>query len=167
VTRCRRLDSRWTLAFALALVLGAAAQACSGQSGPRKAQLKEACKTGRDCQYGLECREQTCQYLSFGDCEGEGVNPNGQPQCLSGQKCRDGRCTVQCVGQGDCKKDEVCKIGVCQRGGQATRLCYDNRDCYWPETCYYGQCVTRTEAYRCVSDLDCGVGFRCINGRCT
>ena len=109
---------------------------------------------------------KTCQFKSFADCDGEGPGANGQPQCLSGQKCRDGHCTVMCAGPKDCREGEVCKIGVCQRGGRSSASCYDNRDCPWPETCFYGQCVTRTEAHRCQTDLDCGPGLRCINGLC-
>ena len=148
-------------------ILCAALQSCTPPQGPKKQQLNEKCANGRECQYGLECRDKTCQFISFGDCEGDGVNQSGQPQCLSGHKCRNGICTVQCAGQNDCKETEICKIGVCQRGGGASRLCYDNRDCTWPETCFYGQCVTKTDAFRCVSDLDCGLGFRCLDGRCT
>ena len=166
----RQPPGPWTALFAAiacGLVLGGPSLGCSGQGGPKKQQLNEKCENGRECQYGLECRTRTCQFIVFGDCEGDGQNPNGQPQCLSGHRCRDGRCTVQCAGASDCKEGELCRIGVCQSGGQASRLCYENRDCTWPETCFSGQCVTRTEAFRCVSDLDCGLGFRCLNGRCT
>lgn len=152
----------------VAALCGAAVLACSGQAGgPKRQQLNEKCETGRECQYGLECRDKACQFITYGDCEGDGVNPNGQSQCLSGQRCRGGRCTVQCAGASDCKSGETCRIGLCQAGAEAQRACTDNRDCSWPETCFYGQCVTRGDAFRCVSDLDCGLGFRCMNGRCT
>lgn len=109
---------------------------------------------------------KTCQWKTFGDCDGEGVTANGEHQCLSGQKCRDNKCTVQCASKRDCKDNEVCKVGICQKGAGALTQCYDNRDCVWPESCFYGQCVTRTETLRCQTDLDCGIGYRCINGRC-
>ena len=115
---------------------------------------------------GLLQDVKSCQWKSFGDCDGEGVTTNGEHQCLSGQKCRDNHCTVQCVSPSDCKQGEVCKIGVCQKGAGARAQCYDNRDCLWPDTCFYGQCVTRTETLRCQTDLDCGIGYRCINARC-
>jgi hypothetical protein len=154
-------------ALACRLIVGVPSLGCSGQGGPKKQQLDEKCESGRECQYGLECRARTCQFIVFSDCEGEGRNPNGQPQCLSGHRCRDGHCTVECAGTSDCKEGETCRIGACQNGGQASRLCYDNRDCTWPEICFSGQCATRTDAFRCVSDLDCGLGFRCLSGRCT
>jgi hypothetical protein len=73
---------------------------------------------------------------------------------------------VQCAGHKDCKEDEVCKIGLCQKGKNANARCYDNRDCPYPDVCYYGQCVTRTQHQRCNTDLDCAVGSRCINSVC-
>jgi hypothetical protein len=147
------------------LLLALACAAGCVPTGPKKSGPGELCEKPKDCVYGTECRDKTCQFIHFSDCEGD-TNPSGTSTCLSGQKCRDGHCTVQCTGNGECKKDEVCKIGVCVKGGKDLRQCLDNRDCPWPETCYYGQCVTRTDAFRCVSDLDCGVGYRCINGRC-
>ena len=181
----------------LACVLGAFACSDVGMTGTRgqissRQNLSEKCARNLDCAYGLECVEggarpdggpaaagKTCQYKSFGDCEGESVNSSGldagvadpstisgQQQCLSGQRCRNGHCTVQCVAKGDCRDNEACKIGVCQGTSGKNAQCYDNRDCPWPETCFYGQCATRQETQRCQTDLDCGVGFRCINGRC-
>ena len=160
------------------LLLAALAMACESSRVTKKLP-NEACQKNLDCTYGLECVEgaaqsdggvvagKTCQYKAFGDCDGDGPGPNGQPQCVSGQKCRDGHCTVQCAGKGDCREGEVCKIGVCQRAsGQSYNQCYDNRDCTWPEVCFYGQCVTHTDAMRCQTDLDCGSGGRCIGGRC-
>ena len=97
--------------------------------------------------------------------EGDGTGPDGQPQCLSSYRCREGHCTVQCAGHKDCKGGEVCKVGICQKGG-AVASCYENRDCIYPETCYYGQCVAPPPTTRCSSDLDCPVGNRCINGLC-
>jgi hypothetical protein len=163
----------------LALVAALFALACSDQQRINKKLREEACTKNLDCYYGLECIDtaqlpdggpapaaKTCQYKSFGECDSDSAAPSGQPQCLSGQKCRDGHCTVQCAGPKDCKEGEVCKIGICQKGGTALNQCYDNRDCAWPQTCFYGQCVTRTETMRCHTDLDCGYGFRCINGLC-
>lgn len=156
------------------------AAACE-QSELKKKSRDELCKKNIDCAYGLECVEggkladggvlasgKTCQWHSFGDCEGDGSQPgsDGQPQCLNTYKCRDGHCTVQCAGHQDCKENEVCKVGICTAGANARATCYDSRDCPYPETCYYGQCVTRTPSMRCVSDLDCDHGFRCINGVC-
>ncbi len=167
-----------------ALALGAAALAvlfaCSDGQPKLKAR-DEACAKNRDCTYGLDCVDtptlsdggvakagKSCQFHSFADCEGDGQQPaaDGQPQCLNSYKCRDGHCTVMCAGQGDCKKDEVCKIGLCQAGKNVNARCYDNRDCPYPESCYYGQCVTRTQHQRCISDLDCGPGYRCMNAVC-
>lgn len=141
---------------------------------PRLRQRNDACTKNRDCTYGLDCVEvagagkKTCQYHSFGDCEGDGSQPapDGEPQCLNSYKCRDGHCTVQCAGHKDCKEGEVCKVGLCQKGHNANAQCYDNRDCPYPETCAYGQCVTHAPSERCVSDLDCGAGLRCINAVC-
>jgi hypothetical protein len=175
----------------------AALFACQDAQPKLKAR-EEACTKDRDCLYGLECvaatsapaagdggiagadggsadggamaarAGRTCQFKSFGDCEGDGMEPgsDGQPQCLNSYKCRDGHCTVQCAGHKDCKEGEVCKVGLCHKGGNATAQCYDNRDCPYPQTCYYGQCVTRTQSMRCMTDLDCGVGYRCINSVC-
>ncbi len=191
---------RWP-ALACALAWG-----CADQGHVNKQNLNEKCARNLDCLYGLECVEgtshaqvahaaaqpgppdggvlsaaagKTCQYKSFGDCEGESANSSGldggaadlatisgQQQCLSGQRCRNSHCTVQCAAKGDCKDGDTCKIGVCQRSSGKNAQCYDNRDCPWPETCFYGQCATRQETQRCQTDLDCGVGFRCINGRC-
>lgn len=153
--------------------------ACEQQGRNTRKQRDQACTRNLECAYGLECADattlvdggpaaaaKTCQLKSFGDCEGDGnANPT-QPQCLSGTRCKDNHCVVQCVAKADCKEGEVCRVGVCVKGGNANAQCYDNRDCAWPETCFYGQCVTRTEAMRCNSDLDCGQTFRCINGLC-
>lgn len=179
--------NRLALACALGLWAG---WGCADQARVNKQNLNEKCGRNLDCLYGLECVEgggqpdggvagKSCQYKSFADCEGESSNGSGldggatdpgtisgQQQCLSGQRCRNGHCTVQCAAKGDCREGEACKIGVCQRGSGRNAQCYDNRDCPWPETCFYGQCATRQETQRCQTDLDCGVGFRCINGRC-
>ena len=163
------------LALALTLL------ACQGQGELKKKLRDEACTRNLDCAYGLECvaataqadggaapAARTCQFHSFGDCEGDGTQPgpDGQPQCLDSYRCRDGHCTVQCAGHRDCKGGEVCKVGICQKGGSAVASCTDHRDCIWPETCYYGQCVTRAPSTRCSSDLDCPSGSRCTNGVC-
>ena len=153
--------------------------ACQGQGELKKTLRDEACSRNLDCAYGLECiapaadggvasGARTCQYHSFGDCEGDGSQPgpDGQPQCLNSYRCRDGHCTVQCAGHKDCNQGEVCKVGICHRGGSAVASCYENRDCIWPETCYYGQCVTKAPTTRCSSDLDCPAGNRCLNGVC-
>jgi hypothetical protein len=158
--------------------------ACQSQSELKKKLRDEACTRNFDCAYGLECvgpggavaatdggpptGPQTCQFHSFGECEGDGTQagPDGQPQCLNTYRCRDGHCTVQCAGHKDCMQGEVCKVGICQRGGSAVASCYENRDCIWPETCYYGQCVTRAPSTRCSSDLDCPANNRCVNGVC-
>jgi hypothetical protein len=171
-----------------ALALLGALLACQDELKLQKRE--EPCTKNRDCLYGLDCADaplladggvaiaitdggvartvKTCQFHSFGDCEGDGSQPapDGQPQCLNSYKCRDGHCTVQCTAHKDCKEDEICKIGLCQKGKNANARCYDNRDCPYPETCYYGQCVTRTQNQRCYSDLDCGVSTRCINSVC-
>lgn len=163
-----------------ALCLLALLFACQ-DSQPKLQARDDKCAKNRDCLYGLDCSDapapadggvapagKTCQFHSFGDCEGDGSQPapDGQPQCLNSYKCREGRCTVQCAGHKDCKPDEACKVGLCQKGGNANAQCYDNRDCPYPESCYYGQCVTRTQNQRCNSDLDCGPGYRCINAVC-
>ena len=159
-TAARRLSSARALAaFALGFSL-----ACV-PAAPKKSGPGELCEKPKDCVYGTECREKKCQFIIFGDCEGD-TNPSGNATCISGQKCRDGKCTVMCTGNAECKEGQNCRIGVCIKGGKDLRQCYDNRDCSWPETCYYGQCVTKTDAFRCLSDLDCGVGYRCVNGRC-
>jgi len=103
-----------------------------------------------------------CQYAFFADCSDE---PGG-PACLSGQKCREGKCTVMCASDAECGDSAICRIGVCQRKRGAASQCVDNRDCFWPESCFHGQCVVRTDAFRCNSDLDCPYGYRCLNGRC-
>jgi hypothetical protein len=103
-----------------------------------------------------------CQYALYAECSTE---PGG-PQCLSGQRCRDGQCTVMCAVDAECGEGGTCRIGVCTRKRSALTQCYDNRDCQWPDTCFHGQCVTRTDAFRCNTDLDCGYGYRCLNGRC-
>lgn len=171
------------------LLLACLVLACAcDQSEVRKKLRDERCARNLDCAYGLECVDaagvsaavarpdagtpaspgKTCQFKSFGDCEGDGTQAaaDGQPQCLSSYRCRAGHCTVQCAGHADCKPGEVCKVGMCQGGANVRGTCYDNRDCPYPETCFYGQCVTRTPAMRCVSDLDCAGGMRCINGAC-
>lgn len=166
----------------LALCAAALAALFACQEGqPKLKPRDEACTRNRDCSYGLDCADtpafpdggvvktgKTCQFHSFGDCEGDGSQPapDGQPQCLNSYKCREGHCTVQCAGHRDCKEGEICRIGLCQKGKNANASCYDNRDCVYPETCYYGQCVIHTQDQRCVSDLDCGIGFRCINAVC-
>jgi hypothetical protein len=172
--------------FLLAVTLSLLA--CSGQLEVKKKLRDEACTKNLDCAYGLECvvsaspadggaspadggmagAARTCQFHSFGDCEGDGTQPgpDGQPQCLRGYKCRDGHCTVQCAGHKDCRQGEVCKVGICASGSSAVASCVDNRDCRYPETCYYGQCVTRPAAQRCSSDFDCPSGTRCTNGVC-
>lgn len=105
---------------------------------------------------------KTCQYAFFAECSEE---PGG-PTCVSGQRCREGHCTVMCAANEECGENQICKIGICQRKASALNQCYDNRDCPWPESCFHGQCVTRTDAYRCNSDLDCPQPYRCFNGRC-
>jgi hypothetical protein len=165
--------------FALCAAALSALFACQ-DTQPKLKSRDEACSKNRDCSYGLDCSDlapdggvpakagKTCQFHSFGDCEGDGsqLAPDGQPQCLSSYKCRDGHCTVQCAGHKDCKQDEACKVGICQKGGNANATCLDNRDCPYPDSCYYGQCVTRTLNQRCNSDLDCGPGSRCMNAVC-
>jgi hypothetical protein len=171
--------------FALCAAALAALFACQDTQPKLKAR-DEACSKNRDCAFGLDCVDatapaehpaaggvppkagKTCQWHSFADCEGDGSQPasDGQPQCLTSYKCRDGHCTVQCAGHKDCREGEVCKVGLCQKGGNASATCLDNRDCPYPDTCYYGQCVTRTPSQRCNSDLDCGPGYRCINAVC-
>ncbi len=166
--------------------------ACASGTGTRKG-LKDGCTRNLDCAYGLECVDaagtpvasvgedagssgpRSCQWKSFGDCDASDSPDGGAPaaaqgqgqQCLPGYRCREGKCTVMCAANQDCREGETCKIGLCQRqaGGRVAQ-CFDNRDCPWPESCYYGQCVTRTEGVRCQSDLDCQSGFRCINGMC-
>ena len=155
--------------------------ACQGQGELKKKMRNDACTRNFDCAYGLECVEgsgpadggvavkgRTCQFQSFGDCEGDGMQPgaDGQPQCLNSYRCRDGHCTVQCAGHKDCKEGEVCKVGICHKGGSTVASCTDNRDCIYPEACYYGQCVTRPPALRCSSNLDCPADHRCVNGVC-
>ncbi|TMB34832.1 MAG: hypothetical protein E6J58_17635 [Deltaproteobacteria bacterium] len=155
--------------------------ACQGQGELKKKMRNDACTRNFDCAYGLECVDgsapaeggvavqgRTCQFQSFGDCEGDGTQPgpDGQPQCLDSYRCRNGHCTVQCAGHKDCKEGEVCKVGICNRGGKAVASCTENRDCIYPESCYYGQCVTRPASLRCSSDLDCPAENRCINGVC-
>jgi hypothetical protein len=174
---------KWSVLAATLLFLG-----CSGQMEVKKKLRDEACTKNLDCAYGLECvaggsqadagaspadggtatAARTCQFHSFGDCDGDGTQPgpDGQPQCLSSYKCRDGHCTVQCAGHKDCRQGEVCKVGICHSGSNAVASCFDNRDCRFPETCYYGQCVTRPAPTRCSSDLDCPTGTRCMNGVC-
>ena len=172
-----------------ALLLAALLAAACTDTQPKLKSRDEACTKNRDCLYGLDCVDastvavsadggvadggiarsgKVCAFHSFGDCEGDGSQPgpDGQPQCLNSYKCRDGHCTVQCASHKDCKPDEACKVGLCQKGGNASAQCYDNRDCPYPESCYYGQCVTRTQNQRCVSDLDCVPGYRCINAVC-
>ena len=152
--------------------------ACS-QSELKKKMRDEGCARNFDCAYGLEClvaaadggaatANRTCQFHSFGDCEGDGTQPgpDGQPQCLSTYKCRDGHCTVQCANHSDCRRGEVCKVGLCQRGGSTVASCYDNRDCAYPETCFYGQCVTQAPATHCSHDTDCPPALSCKNGIC-
>ena len=162
------------------LMAAVALAACEGQGELKKKLRDEACKKNLDCAYGLECvagaaladggveSAKTCQFHSFGDCQGDGTQPgpDGQPQCLHSYRCRNGHCTVQCAGHKDCKEGENCKIGVCQKGGSAVASCYDNRDCVWPEACYYGQCVTQPPPTRCTSDLDCPSDSHCIKGVC-
>jgi len=172
----RRVLARRVVVPVLLLLLGA----CQSQAELKKKMRDDACTKNLDCAYGLECvagaaladggtsSARTCQFHSFGDCEGDGSQPgpDGQPQCLHSYKCRDGHCTVQCAGHKDCKQGEVCKVGLCQRGG-AVASCYDTRDCIYPERCYYGQCVASPPPTRCTSDLDCPAGGRCTNGTCT
>jgi len=184
--------SRSIVALLLSAAVGVAlGVACA--SGQTKKGLKDTCTRNLDCGYGLECVDasgtavassedagknvaRTCQWKSFGDCDvtdspDGGTVPaaaaQGAQQCLAGYRCREGKCTVACVADPDCQKNEKCRVGVCQRtsGGQATQ-CFDNRDCPWPEVCYYGQCVTSNQGLRCQSDLDCHAGARCINGIC-
>jgi hypothetical protein len=185
--------SRSIVALLLSAAVGVAlGVACA--TGPTKKGVKDACTRNLDCAYGLECVDasgtavasaesadagqavaRTCQWKSFGDCDmpdaaDGGTIPaaaQGGQQCLAGYRCREGKCTVSCVADKECRQNEKCKIGVCQRtsGGQAAQ-CFDNRDCPWPEVCYYGQCVSRSEGLRCQSDLDCHAGARCINGVC-
>ena len=139
----------------------------------------DVCKKNIDCAFGLECLEggtqadgglttgKTCQFHSFGDCEGDGTQPglDGQPQCLRSYKCRDSHCTVQCAGHKDCKENEVCRVGQCQKGGNSKSTCYETRDCAYPQVCQYGQCVLNV-ASRCTTDLDCPSGSRCVNAVC-
>ena len=145
---------------------GSAVAASDGGSPPAIESAGATAQADAGPAQSLAQEGKTCQRKTFGDCDGEGVTANGEHQCLSGQKCRDNKCTVQCASKRDCKDNEVCKIGICQKGASSLTQCYDNRDCTWPDTCFYGQCVTRTETLRCQTDLDCGVGYRCINSRC-
>jgi hypothetical protein len=166
--------------LACAALLSLAALAACSDSQPKLKQRDQACEKQRDCTYGLDCADfpvaqdggviaaKTCQFHSYADCEGDGSQPaaDGQPQCLTSYKCRDGHCTVQCAGDRDCKAGEVCRVGLCRPGGGAKATCLDNRDCPYPQVCYFGQCVVRSFAQRCVSDLDCPFGSRCINAVC-
>lgn len=155
---------RRPLGFRAFLGLALAALSLGGCTVPTKADVNTACENTRQCAFGLECRQKTCQYIAFSDCDPEALSQGRQP-CLNGEKCRDGKCTVFCTSNQECEKG-LCKVGVCVVNKGDLRQCYDNRDCIWPESCFHGQCVTKTDAFRCASDLDCGVGFRCVNQRC-
>jgi hypothetical protein len=159
--------------------LALAAFACNQDQITKKLR-DDKCAKNTDCAFGLECVDaatqadggvatvKTCQYHSFGDCEGDGTapGPDGQPQCLHTYKCRDSHCTVQCAGHKDCKEGEVCnRFGTCVRGSNQKLACVDTRDCAYPQVCNFGQCVLNTVA-RCATDLDCGAGSRCINATC-
>ena len=182
--------SRSIVALLLSATAGVALGVACAASQTKKG-LKDACTRNLDCAYGLECVDasgtavassedagksvaRTCQWKSFGDCDvtesaDGGTVPaaaQGGQQCLAGYRCREGKCTVSCAADPDCRQSEKCRIGVCQRQGGGQAQCFDNRDCPWPEVCYYGQCVTRSEGLRCQSDLDCHAGARCINGVC-
>ena len=143
--------SRPLVALLVSFAAGVAVvYACSTPSNTKKT-VSEACTKNLDCNYGLECvapegsaagadtdaaivqGRRTCQYKSFGDCDssagdgdGGGVPAAAQTsgqQCLSGYRCRDGKCTVMCAGKSDCREGEVCRIGVCQRtGGRAGQI---------------------------------------------
>jgi hypothetical protein len=165
--------------FALAALAIFAAAACNSDQIKKKLR-DDQCKKNIDCAFGLECIDgatqadggvstgKTCQYHSFGDCEGDGssLGPDGQPQCLHTYKCRENHCTIQCAGHLDCKEGEVCnRFGTCVKGANQKFACYDTRDCAYPQVCTFGQCVLNTVA-RCATDLDCGGGARCINATC-
>lgn len=164
-TRCPFATRPW-LGWAFAGLLAAALIGLHGCQLPQKAGPDGACATGRDCAFGLECKDKVCKFIAFSDCDPE-AQSQGRFPCLNGQKCRDGKCTVYCASNDECKESGgLCKVGVCVKTNKDLRQCVDNRDCIWPESCFHGQCVTRTDAFRCASDLDCGLGFRCINSRC-
>lgn len=164
MTRCPFAHNQ-VLAWLFAIGLVVAVLGLHGCSVPTKSEVNGGCTKNRDCAYGLECRDnKTCQYIAFADCDAEAV-AQGKPACLNGQKCRDGKCTVFCASNSECK-DGVCKVGVCVVTGKDLRQCLDNRDCVWPESCFHGQCVTHTDAFKCQTDLDCGLGYHCLNYRC-
>lgn len=145
------------------------AAACSSQPKPR-VTLSAPCESDRDCLYGLVCRGDTagdadagassgraCRYQEFGRC-------TGREQCLPGQLCRDGSCTVECVQPGDCEAGRVCFVGECRLASEAS-ACRTTADCGVDEECEQGMCVDRLRM-RCFRDSDCGPAERCLGGNC-
>jgi len=162
------------------LAAGSALAACQGQGELKKKMRDDACTKNLDCAYGLECvptaaadggtvagAGRTCQFHSFGDCEGEwdAAGARRAAAMLALVQVPDGHCTVQCAGHKDCKGGEVLQGRHLPEGGRGGELLRE------PRLHLPGNLLLRTvrdapPATRCSSDLDCPVGNRCINGLC-
>src|SRR5437763_1621609 len=156
ISKCKERGAKRAVPLPVSAALGVALGVACASGNTRKA-LKDACTRNLDCAYGLECVDasgtpvasaedagknvaRTCQWKSFGDCDvpesadggpSGGTAAAGAPggqQCLAGYKCREGKCTVMCAGDKDCRQGEPCKIGLCQRqSGGARAQWFDNR----------------------------------------
>lgn len=147
--------------FASGLLLVAFTVLSCVTTGPARRGPGGACQSVRDCHYGLVCESsadsdrRTCRYETWGTCD-------DADDCLAGQTCRDGACTIQCVSHKDCE-DGVCQIGECVAAGE--NECVMASDCGPGRDCVAGRCEQRL-TLRCFTDLDCRPTESCFGGWC-
>ncbi|MBK05863.1 MAG: hypothetical protein CL920_05195 [Deltaproteobacteria bacterium] len=146
------------------------------------------CVANRDCVEHADCKNPQAPVCLSGSCVAECL-VDKDCKDLSRPWCVDRRCVsgAQCFQDWECREPAlpVCRSGRCSPMGVecfssfdckegARPLCFERR-CIAAECRRDADCMLpnkpRCQEYRCVpdcqSDVDCGSGQQCANGRCT
>lgn len=105
---------------------------CAGKGGVCKAGLCTAiqCTTSVECGAGEVCTLANQCVASDGTCDSD-------PDCPTGEICRDSACVPGCATHEECADGKFCNAdGICQTG------CRDNTQCASNQTCNgEGRCI--------------------------